>query len=239
MLLGAIDWAGIHRLRAKLERCNTASLQTAAQDFASLFVDEFESVVLARVFAVLPLALLPATEREYAAKFVANDPRLGPQTSVLSLLGTRGREPGWNNRAASRGHLAIPLIDRSFVHGAPMIAKLLADLEVDLKKLDDGAPIATRHMLGGRNGTFYVPDAQVSKDDHGRNIIASREFVHAQHVRTVFGMGGAYLDGRLIVAIVFTSELLDRVAVDRYPSLISTFKAATAQVQTEGLIFPP
>jgi hypothetical protein len=156
---------------------------------------------------------------------------------VLSLLGTRGREASWNDRAASRGHLAIPLIDRSFVQGAPMIAKLLADLEIDLKKLDDGAPIATRHMLGGRNGTFYVPDAQSAKDDHGRNIIASREFVQAQQVRTVFGMGGAYLDGRLIVAIIFTSELLYRAVVDRYPSLISTFKAVTAQVQTDGLVF--
>lgn len=54
MLLGEIDWSGIRRLRAKLDQSETQYLQTAAQDFAGLFCDAFASVVLARVFVVLP-----------------------------------------------------------------------------------------------------------------------------------------------------------------------------------------
>src|ERR1700712_2299816 len=155
MLFSAIDWPGIERLRARIEKFRSNDLESAAQDFAGLFVEEFEEVVLARVFAVLPYAVLPAAERAFADGCVGGDPsRLSPRTPVLTLLGTRGTQPEWNSRKLSNGHLAIPLLDRSFVQGAPMIAKLLADLEIELRELDGGLPIATRQMLGARNGTF-------------------------------------------------------------------------------------
>ena len=92
-------------------------------------------------------------------------------------------------------------------------------------------------MLGGSNGTFYVPDAVSAVDDAGRHIIPGREFVRRHGVRSVFGMGGSYLDGTLAVAIIFTRELLDRVVVGRFPSFISTFKTATAELQAAGAIF--
>ncbi|MET0386421.1 MAG: hypothetical protein ABW321_10705, partial [Polyangiales bacterium] len=219
MLFSEIDWPGIERLRAKCAACDRNSLEAAAQDFAALFAREFESVVLARVFAVLPLKSLPEREREFARVFVNDDQRLGVSTPVLTLLGSAGRDASWHGRNTSKGHLAIPLLDQRFVQGAPMIAKLLSDLDIDLKCLDDGRPIATRQMLGGRNGTFYVPDAQVARDDRGRSIIPARDFVTQHQVRTVFGMGGAYTDGGLVAAIVFTGELLDRPVIERFPSL--------------------
>jgi hypothetical protein len=237
MLFSTIDWPGIEALRAKCGGCSQHSLESAAQDFAGLFVDEFESVALVRVFAVLPLKVLPAREHEFATRLVAGDGRLAPDTAVLTLLGTRGLEPEWNDRKASRGHLAIPLLDSRFVLGAPMIAKLLSDLDVDFKGLDVGAPISTRRMLGSRNGTFYVPDARTAQDEHGRQIIAAGDFVASHQIRTVFGMGGAYLDGSLVVAILFTREVLDRLQVERFPSLISNFKMTTAQLQARGQFF--
>lgn len=234
MLFAEIDWPGIELLRKECSQNTASSLQAASQAFAGLFADKFESVVLARVFAVLPLQRLPAREQEFARAFVKDDPRLTPATRVLTLMGTRGVESAWNARATSAGHLAIPLLDQRFVQGAPMIAKLLSDLDVDLKTLDDGRPIATRQMLGGRNGTFFVPDAQ---DAAGRAIIPATHFVTTHQVRTVFGMGGAYVDGALIAAILFTRELLDRTSVDRFPSLISNFKMATSALQAEGKLF--
>jgi hypothetical protein len=51
------------------------------------------------------------------------------------------------------------------------------------------------------------------------------------------GMGGSYADGTLLVAIVFTSELIDRLAVSRFPSLISNLKMATAQLMVAGKAF--
>lgn len=239
MLIATTDWPHIEQLRATLSRCDGSSLEGAARAFADTFVTTFESIVLARVFAVLPFGELPAHERAFAERLAggAGDPRLGPGTDVLTLLATRGVDPSWNDRTASRGHLAIPLIDKSFVQGAPMIAKLLSDLSLDLRGLDPGAPIVTRRLLGGQNGTFYVADAQEAQDEAGRDIIPARAFVSSQQIRTVFGMGGAYADGTLVVAIFFTRELLDRALVDRFPSLISNFKMVTAQAQTSGKVF--
>jgi hypothetical protein len=50
-------------------------------------------------------------------------------------------------------------------------------------------------------------------------------------------MGGAYLDGTLAIAIVFTSEVIDRLVADRFPSLISNFKMATSALLIRGAIY--
>jgi hypothetical protein len=92
-------------------------------------------------------------------------------------------------------------------------------------------------MLGGRNGRFFVPDAAANCDALGRHVIPGREFVSTHKVLTVFGMGGAYGDGSLAVVIVFTNERLDAATVDRFPSLISNFKMATAEHQRRNRIY--
>jgi len=158
-------------------RDDKGSVRSSAQGFARDLADTFSGVVLARLFLVLPFSQLPEGDRTFARGIVGGDARLQATTNVLSLVGTYGRDPTWCDRAGSRGHLAIPLIDRAFVSNIPMVAKLLADLEVDLAGLDDGKPIATRRMLGGRNAAFYVPDAQDAVDAQGRSIIPARDFV--------------------------------------------------------------
>lgn len=232
------DRPTIEALRHQVEVVGDAcTLEVAAQRFAALFVQSFESVVLARVFLVVPLSALPVAEQAIA---VGNSlAPLSPSTPVLSLLATRGRLPAWNARTASVSHRAIPLLSSERVAAAPMIARLLSDLDVDCKALDEGRPIATRQMLGGKNGTFYVEDAHDSQDAQGRNVIPSREFALAHGVRTVFGMGGAYVDGTLVVAIFFCSEKLERSIVERFPHFIGAFKTATTRLVGQRALFEP
>jgi hypothetical protein len=236
-LLGESDWAGIERLRGNLGAQGASTVEEAAQGFATTFFETFTSVVLTRVFMVVPFAQLPARERAFAMRVAGEDPRLRMTTPVLVLLGTRGRESAWNDRTCSSRHLCIPLVDRTFVEAAPMVAKLLADIDVDLAALDDGRPIVTRRLLGGKNGMFYVPDAATAMDGRGRSIIADRDFVAQYDIHTVFGMGGAYIDGSLVISIVFATEKLDRFVVDRFPSLIGSFKIATAPLVGNRSIF--
>jgi len=233
----AATWPEINALRDRMMARGAPSVEQAAQSFAEDFATSFSSVVLARLFIVMPLGRLPDTERRCAEDVAGPGIRVPPQTSVLSLLGTFGKEPAWCDRLQSKGHRAIPLLSRAFVQGAPMIARLLADLEVDLAGLDDGRPIDTRRMLGGRNGRFFVPDAEASCDELGRHVIPGRDFVAAHDVHTVFGMGGAYSDGSLAVAIAFTSERLAAPSVDRFSSLISNFKIATGELQRTGKVY--
>jgi hypothetical protein len=239
-LLGASTWSNIEAMRGKItgNAAGAASVEEVAQGFTASMMAMFSGIVLARLFLVVPLARLPEREQAFARGLAGDVALVDATTRVLSLLGTSGRDPAWGDRHRSQGHLAIPLVNSAFVQGVPMIAKLLADLEIDLAALDDGKPIATRRMLGGRNGAFYVPDAATALDARGRKIIAAEDFVRAQNVGSVFGMGGAYLDGTLAVAVFFTDEKnLDRLFADRFASLISTFKMATSKLLADGHIY--
>jgi hypothetical protein len=235
--LGESTWPDVERLRKTLAEGEWPSVEAAAGVFARSFSTSFSDIALVRVFGVMPVSELPPKERDFARRFAPNDARFGPATRALTLLGTHGREAGWNDRRLSRGHLCIPLLDRAFVDAAPMIAKLLADTDVDLAAFDDGRPIATRKLLGGKNGMFYVPDALNTTDTKDRFVIADRAFVQQHAIRTVFGMGGAYLNGTLVMSIVFCTSLIPRMAVDRFPSLISNFKMATSRLVEERRIF--
>ena len=237
--LAAASWEDVERLRTAVSARQARSLEAAAGDFVTAFAAAFGDVALVRVFAVMPLSAVPQTEQAFARRLGSGHPRLGDQTRVLTLLGTAGHESTWNDRQASRGHLCIPLLDRSFVESAPMIAKLLADIDVDLAGFDDGRPIATRKLLGGKNGMFYIPDASTAKDALNRQIIPDQAFVKKHGIRTVFGMGGAYLNGSLILSIVFSKVDVPRIIVDRFPSLIVNFKMATADLVQRGLAFEP
>lgn len=232
-------WPEIEGLRGLLSRdlSDAPSLAAAAQCFVDGFSRSFETVVLARVFYVTPVRRLPAVEQQWATEFAAAAGRsvpLDPETPVLVLVGTAGREPGWNDRQLSAGHRAIPLVDKKLVDGAPMLAALLAALDLDIAQLLPDAPIQLRHLSGGLNARFYVPDARTTTDARGRLIIVNEAFVAKHGIRTVFGMGGAYLDGSLIAAILFTREQLSALEIDRFPSLIGTFKIATGTLVAAG-----
>ena len=92
----------------------------------------------------------------------------------------------------------------------------------------DAAPErVARRLAGGFNGVFFVKDATSARDAEGPLIIPAQDFVSAERVKTVFGMGGFYPDDTLIVIIVFAREELDRLQVDRLTSLLSVLKGDT------------
>jgi hypothetical protein len=98
---------------------NAATLQTAAQICVDELFREFgESTVMARLYVTLPLRDLPDRDNGYA-RTVATGAGVAEQlkdaTVSLSLLGTRGRKPTWNDRIQSRDHLAIPLVSSEFI----------------------------------------------------------------------------------------------------------------------------
>ncbi len=235
--LARANWPDIQHLRGEVLRLSRAgSLSGAAQQLAGLFAEAFDSVVLARVFAVLPLSKLPHREQSFATRLAQGAP-LGDHTPVLCLMGTRGRRAEWNERWQSVGHLAIPLLSSASVAQAPMIARLLGDLRVDVHGLDHGRPLASKELLRGRSATFFVSNALSTTDAEGRLVIPAHDFVRAESVRSVFGTGGAYLDGTLVVAILFCAEQLDREIADRYASFINAFKLATADLVKQRRLF--
>jgi hypothetical protein len=239
---GQVDpgsWSQVQNLlRDAIRGCE--SVEDAAQTTARLLHDTFQqTTVLARVYATVPHGELPPPLATFAEGVAA--PRkpgdLAHDTPVLTLLGTAGARPEWRDRTKSRGHQALPLLDAAFVESVPMLARLLRELGIDLRWLDESPDTHSRRLLGGFNGTFHVDDARTARDNLGRHIIPAQDFVAEHQVRTVFGMGGFYLDGTLIVCILFTSETISRAAAERMSSLISLFKAETSRLVRQRKLF--
>lgn len=226
-------------LRGHLRDCPT--LERAAEHIARGMHEQFaESTVLARVYAVVKHGELPSEATSFVRALAENAgdvSRVIDATPVLALLGTHGVEEAWCDRRRSEGHKGIPLLSGAFVDAIPMLARLLRELGIDLAWLDEAPEVVTRRLLGGFNGVFYVHDATTARDAQGRRIIPATEFVEKYGVKTVFGTGGFYPDGTLVVCIVFTRETLQRSTVERLASLISMVKGETFGVVRARKLF--
>jgi hypothetical protein len=243
--MSAFTSASIERFRAQVgEQIRGAqSLEEAAQRFVHALYDELgASVVLARMFVTLPYGKVPADVRAFVASLAASKGIAAKDDlPILALVGTRGARAAWNDRRQSEGHVGIPLAGAKFVQSIPMLARLFQEIGMDLGWLDEAKDGLARRLVGGGfNGVFYVEDARAAVDSAGRKVIAAQDFVAANDVKTVFGMGGVYVGGTMIAVIVFGKEKIERPIVERFAVLISQFKSATAEfVRTDRVFTPP
>lgn len=229
------------RLQAELSA--SAHLQDAAQKCARLFYEEHrEAIVLARVFVTLPFRDLSAPVKTFVSGLADAKgllPLLRGDTQVLSLLGTCGAEAAWGDRLSSRGHLGIPLLSASFVESIPMVARMMSDMGIGSDWFDKLEPDILIKSLGRAAGVFYVRDAKTWLDRQNRKIVSAQDFVEAHDVKTVFGLGGSYLNGSFVTVIVFTRETLEQPQVEIFMPLVNTFKGATVGLVMAGTIFAP
>ena len=220
------------------------SLEEAAQAFVETMYGQLPgSFVLVRMFMTIPYGQLPDETRRCVmalaeARGVGSE--LDAHMPVLTLLGTCGDLPDWNDRRTSKSHAGIPLISREFVDSIPMLARLLSDLGLDLDlqwlELEDGLDISTSGTIGG---LFFVPDARTCVDSRGRAVIPNQDFVEAHGVRTVVGIGGRYMLGRksIVASVFFTKELLRRDQVTQLQRLINVYKKSTTKLAGRQLVF--
>jgi hypothetical protein len=217
------------------------SLENAAQQMASALHLRFdESIALARVFLTVRFDSLPARNREFVRSLAASSgagPDLKETTPVLSLLGTHGDQEEWNDPRRSQGHLGIPLISSDFVGAIPMVSRLLRELGVPLDWIDTHDASVIQKTLGDAASLFFVEDASQVTDDQGRKIIAAQEFVSGYKIQSVFGIGGAYSGGDMLVTVVFSHDRFSRERAEQFLPLVTLFKSNTDRLVTEGRLF--
>lgn len=218
------------------------SLEAAATIIGRNMYEELsESTVLVRTYALVPYREVPEDVRSFVDTLVqtagTSVGAVQPTTPVLSLLASYGARVEWQDRRQSRAHKGIPLVSAGFVDAIPMLARLLKELGIDLAWLDDAPEVLTRSLVGGFNGLFFVDDARAVRDAKRRLVIPAADFVETEGVRSVFGMGGFYPNGTMIVTIVFTRELLKRTTVDRFASLVSMLKGETFRLIMKRAVF--
>jgi hypothetical protein len=231
------------RLRQALETAD--SLEGAAQRLTELVTAEFgTTVVLARAYATIPFRLLPIQNRQFVQKVAREggvEALLTPEMPILSLVGTHGSNPDWQNWRTSRNHIGIPLASAAFVESMPMVSALLSDLPsvgVTRPAHSKAASGLIHRLIGGDGSSiFHVDDAKKAVDRRGRKVIPSQQFVLAYDIKTVFGMGGSWPDGSLSAFVVFTRETISLAVVRRLAPLMTVFRSCTTSLVMRGRYF--
>lgn len=224
------------------QRVNSATcLEDAAQALAREFHSKFaESVVIARVFVTVPFESLPESNKQFVQELVDSsgaDQRLKPTTPVLSLIGTCGDETEWQDRRKSKAHVGVPLISAAFVSAIPMIARLLKELGVPMEWIDSHDSEMIIRTIGESAGLFFVDEAGEARDHVGRKIIAAQDFVSDHKVRSVFGTGGAYDGGQILIVVVFCRDTFSRSTAKRFLPVTKSFISDTGRLADSAHIF--
>ena len=118
-----------------------------------------------------------------------------------------------------------------------MISRLLHELGVPLDWIDthEAQQIAT--TIGDKLGLFYVEDAATEKDDQQRQVIPAQDFVSTYGVKSVFGSGGAYPNGNMLVLVLFCSETVERATAEQFLPLAELFRNKTASLVAPDKVF--
>jgi hypothetical protein len=227
------------RIEKELQKCS--SFQAASQTFANTLYDELAtSMVLLRVFATVPYGSLPNRERTFAleaARARGRGEEVQNETTVVTLLGTRGKRGGWNDRYLSKRHLAIPLTSASFIQTIPMVSRLMSDMGTGLEWVEKQHLNMVVKTTGRMARVLYVEDAATAMTADGFKVVPDQDFVEDHGVQTVLGLGGAYLNRTIVAILLFTNELIPQDRVEKFMPLVHGFKVATMKVVMKGQFF--
>jgi len=240
--MSAYSLEDVTRLRARLdEELQCEWLVDAAQSFVEILFEEIEeSAVLFRLFVTVPYAVLGEREGDFAtglAQARGFADALSDDTSVICLLGTRGKQAGWNDRHQSERHLAIPLTSTSFIQTIPMVSRLMSDMGTGLEWVEKQEARIPVKSFGRMARVLYVEDAATTRTHDGFHLVPDQEFVASNGIKTAIGLGGAYLNRSIVTALLFTNEVIPRRTAETFMPLINTFKVATMKLVAEQRIF--
>jgi hypothetical protein len=218
-----------------------ATFEQTAQRTTEIIYSAFRSsLVLVRIFITVPFGQLPRDTQTMvhdAARAYQVADLLKPETLVLSLAGTSGSQPTWNDRRLSRTHQGIPLISSRFVQSIPMTSRLLHQMGVGVKWIDGADMSMFEQNMASQ--LFYVPDAATAVDGLSRKVIPNQDFVRTYGVKTVFGVGGSYVmqHHALMAMVAFCAEPVPKSVAELFSSITTQMVAKTYSVVREGAIF--
>jgi hypothetical protein len=134
--------------------------------------------------------------------------------NCLTLLASKGIEPAWNDRFASKNHQVIPLVSERMVANAPMVAQLIARLGIDVAQILQPAPHLFLNPREKNYNVLYVPEALGDG-----TIVSQSEFVLPYKIRSVIGLGGLLPTGDMFAVMIFMRILVSSETAMRFKML--------------------
>lgn len=223
--------------------CGLDTVEYIAQAFVDNIFERFQdSVVLLRLFSSLPYFTLPPQDQQLVDRKAINSGTshlYKPTTPVLTLLGTRGQRPEWNQRATSQGFRCIPLVSSGYVASLSMLSMQFKTMNFDLALLDRwDTTIAANAHADEFIGMLYVNHARIDKDEQGRMVVPHQEFVSENNIKSTLGFGTGYSDHPTIVTLfAFTNEILNKTEMAPFSSLLQDYISISGEFLKSGRIF--
>ncbi len=191
--------------------------------------DGQHAFALVRMFQTTRFADLDEGQRRLAMQ-AAGETELNDDTHCLTLQGTVGLEPAWNDCGRSIGHQAIPLVNAEAVNGLPMIAQLIRQLGFDVGGILQGKSDLIMDATDAK--VFHVSDALGSPF-----IPAQNEFVVPYGIKSVIGFGDILPSGDLFAVICFARVPVSEQTATLFSHLsISTKIALLAHEPSEDRV---
>ena len=195
---------------------SATSMEESAQKTVDLLWAELQAedggpaLGLVRLYKTHPFGKLPEDLRDFARGVLDEDP--DPETRCLTLLATRGLEPGWNERRRSEGHQAIPLPSIEFIHRLPMVAALIGQIGLDLADVVRPDRERVAELARKNYDVFHVAEAR------GSDYVPAQGFVEQHGIVSALGFGGVLFSGDFYAVVMFSrvpvsADVADRIRV--------------------------
>lgn len=193
---------------------------------------EDPACVLVRAFKTHPYNRL-TPELQALVDVQLGGPPASPDMKCLTLLGSTGAIPGWNNPALSSRFRVIPLAGPDALAQLPMFAQLFAQFHVDVSGIQDTSTSLLLDQRATTFNAFHVPQAVNSPYVPGQ-----QDFVVPFGVQSVFGCGGLLPTGDMFALVLFAKVPVSKDSADLFKTIALSVKLALAPFDHAQLVLP-
>lgn len=179
-----------------------------------------QDCVLVRCFLTRAYRELDRQSQDCARRALACGPG-SLDMKCLTLFGTAGERPEWNERHRSRRYRSIPLADKQVVSQFPMVSQLLQQLGVELTSKAQPESDLPDDWAGHTLNIFHVAEAKGSPF-----VPAQEEFVIPFGIESVLGFGGVFPSNEFFTVILFSKQKISRDTAELFKPLAMSVKLA-------------
>lgn len=204
-----------------------SSTQDVAQRIASYLYRQLgndqtgrQDCVLVRCFLTRPYRDLDPQSQDCARRALACGPG-SLDMKCLTLFGTAGEKPEWNDRNRSRRYRSIPITDKQVLSQFPMVSQLLQQLGVGLESKSQSDSDSLADRVEQALNVFHVEEANGS-----RFVPAQEEFVMPFGIESVLGFGGVFPSKEFFTIILFSRVRISRETAELFKRLAMRVKSA-------------
>ena len=213
----------------------SSSPQDVAQRIASYLYRQFgndqtgqQDCVLVRCFLTRPYGELDPKSQDCARRALACGPG-SLDMKCLTLFGTAGAQPEWNDRNRSRRYRSIPLADKQVVSQFPMVLQLLQQLGVDFTSKPQHESARPIDWTERTLDVFHVAEAKGSPF-----VPAQEKFVIPFGIESVLGFGGVFPSTAFFTVILFSKQKITRETAELFKPLAMSVRSALLPFDGSG-----